>query len=171
MTDELRGLATRLADMVESIASASTRSGREISNPDALTCEQVERIARAIGADGHTIYPVEDFAHKADVPTELLEVAGLVRTYKSGDGPKSTITRGFSGERVEEMRGVYSLDVLRTLAGMTGYHSDKFGRGSEAEDCYRHLLALLEQHPPAHPGALFQPYARDRAEAGTTPKH
>lgn len=108
-----------------------------------------EAILRAASlCDGHTIFVPKAFVD-AGLPTEVVE--HLTTSHASDGSPKGTIF--VSGRAVQELRGVYGLDLLRFLALALGVDYPRaLGRGTEAAN----IRDALRQHlvrPPSSPVA------------------
>ena len=92
--------------------------------------------------DGHTILSPERLID-AGLPNEI--VAAVTTTYRSDTAsPKTTIF--VDGQPVEQVRGIYGLDLLQRLAGSLGVtYRACYGRGSQAaairEAIYEHYEA------------------------------
>ena len=142
-------------DMMKAIAEGVTINGATPSR-DAITFADARELLDKCASNGHSIFGAESFATDTGCPVHLLDHLGLVRTHESGSG-KHGITSG--GEAVDELRGVYALDVLRYLGGLVGFSSDKFGRGSEACDITTHLDRLFKNHAPREQ-ELYEIWAR-----------
>ena len=143
-------------DMMKAIAEGVTTNGATPSR-DAITFADARQLLNKCANNGHSIFGAESFATDTGCPVHLLEHLGLVCIHESGTG-KHGITSG--GEAVEELRGVYSLDVLRYLVGLVGFSSDKFGRGSKACDITAHLDDLFKHHAPKEENELYEIWAR-----------
>ena len=82
--------------------------------------------------DGHSIFPPTFYSTLVEV--EVLDRAGLVRTFRSDySNPKTTIFDR-AGNPIDSMTGVYNLDVLEWIADALDvtYHP-ALGRGSQAQ--------------------------------------
>ena len=101
-------------------------------SPDAI-------LKSADRCDGHCILDPQAFL-SAGLPAEI--VAHVTRCHKSDfSDPKATLVA--NGEAVEEITGVYGLDLLHFLATALGVtYMRAFGRGREA----RNIQAALHQH-------------------------
>ena len=105
-----------------------------------LPSQTILNVARL--CDGHTILPPERLID-AGLPNEV--VAAVTTTYRSDTtSPKTTIF--VDGQPVEQIRGIYSLDLLQRLAGALGVtYRECYGRGSQAtairEAVYEHFEA------------------------------
>jgi hypothetical protein len=84
-----------------------------------------------IGGDGHTLWGADADFFKG-VPKEIMD--SVTHTHKSDGTGKGSIF--VNGEVVEELHGVYGLDILWRLAKETGsdttHAGGMFGRGSQA---------------------------------------
>lgn len=103
------------------------------------TCGPEVIIQAAILCDGHCIFDPQAFLD-AGLPAPV--VAHLTRTYTSDpSSPKGTLF--VDGQPVQDLTGVYGLDLLRFLAGALGVdYARAFGRGTEA----RNIQAALREH-------------------------
>lgn len=80
--------------------------------------------------DGHSILKPQAFI-EAGLPQEV--VNHLTRTYRSDGTPKGTIF--VNGRPVQELAGVYGLDLLRFLASaLEVEYQSAMGRGFEAQN-------------------------------------
>ena len=95
------------------------------------------KVLDIIGYDGHTIWRAEAIA---EVNQSVADA--FTRTERSDGSWKGSITRSDTGQMVGELRGIYGLSVIRSLAGFYHEESHKFGRGSEA----RELTAKIYAH-------------------------
>jgi hypothetical protein len=89
------------------------------------------KLMDTIGGDGHTIWSAPALIEDG-VPTYIIDHFTTVE--KSDGSWKGSITSTETGDLVEELRGVYGLTVIRSLAGYYSVYSHKFGRGSEARE-------------------------------------
>ena len=95
-------------------------------------------LAAANQCDGHTIFKPQAFLN-AGLPDEIVD--HFTRRHNSGSLPKTTIY--VAGRPVEELTGVYGLDLLRFLAySLDVEYASALGRGTEA----RHIKAALQRH-------------------------
>ena len=100
--------------------------------------EQQSKLLDVIGGDGHTIYSADALKEQIDA-----YVIDRFTTVEKSDGSwKGSITSSETGELVSELRGVYGLTVIRSLAAHYGVTSHAFGRGTEA----RQLTAGIRDH-------------------------
>jgi len=94
--------------------------------------------------DGHTIFKPEAFTD-IGLPAEVTQL--FTSTYKSDGSPKGTIF--VNGQPVEELAGVYGLDLLRFIASALNVeYRSAMGRGFEAQNIQ---LALRQHFPPITP--------------------
>lgn len=100
-----------------------------------------------IGGDGHTIWSAD--ALKMDDPSLTFIIDNFTTVEKSDGSWKGSITSSETGELVQELRGVYGLTVIRSLARHYGVTSGAFGRGTEA----RQLTAGILEHIGKEAGA------------------
>jgi hypothetical protein len=98
---------------------------------DNVTVEEQVKLLDDIGGDGHTIWSAEGL--KEDGISAYI-VDAFTRVEKSDGSYKGSIFDSHTGELQKELRGVYGLSVIRSLAGHYGVTSHKFGRGSEARE-------------------------------------
>lgn len=95
-------------------------------------------LAAANRCDGHTIFKPQAF-----LDAGLLQaiVDYVTQTYRSDGSPKGTIF--VDGRAVEELAGIYGLDLLRFLAAALGVeYAGAIGRGFQA----RHIQEALKRH-------------------------
>jgi len=121
-----------------------------------LLLEQVKQcsphaVLRAASlCDGHSILAPQAFID-AGLPAEL--VAHLTTTHRSDGTPKGSIF--VDGRVVEELQGVYGLDVLRFMASALELeYRSALGRGFEAANIRQALTAHLKgtaKPPPPQP--------------------
>jgi hypothetical protein len=116
--------------------------------PRTMTRERCAQIVRALPAeiilkaasrcDGHTIFKPEAFLD-VGLPRDVVE--HVTRKYTSDGSPKGTIY--VEGKAVDQLSGVYGLDLLRFLASALGVeYRSALGRGFEAQN----IQAALRQH-------------------------
>ena len=96
-----------------------------------LDSKAILTMVDAINGDGHSLYAADaDFF--AGMPKEIME--SVTHTHKSDGTYKGTIF--VNGEAVEEMHGVYGLDILWKVANEIGADTSlaggMVGRGSQA---------------------------------------
>ena len=97
-----------------------------------LTKREALSLIDFFGYDGHGIYHVDKVAETTGVPESKLE--RWVHTHKTDTSdPKSTIY-GDSGRPITELRGIYALDVVDSIAYVLKIYSSMNGRGSRARD-------------------------------------
>lgn len=84
-----------------------------------------------VGSDGHTIFD-PDALKEAGCSAYIIDAFTTVE--KSDGSWKGSITDSRTGEMVKELRGLYGLTLVRSLARYYGVESHKFGRGSEARE-------------------------------------
>jgi hypothetical protein len=96
--------------------------------------------------DGHSILAPQAFLD-AGLPKEFVDQ--VTTTHRSDtSSPKSTIFVG--GKAVEELRGVYGLQMLRTLAHVLDIqYRDCIGRGFEASNIKEAIAERYKQPPSA----------------------
>lgn len=97
-----------------------------------FTWDQVSRLEQiqildTIGGDGHTIWSADGLKEDGCSPY----VVDAFTTVEKSDGSwKGSITT--ANGMVDELRGVYGLTLIRSLARHYGVTSHAFGRGTEA---------------------------------------
>ena len=115
-------------------------------------CDPTAVLAAAGRCDGHTIFDPKAFLD-AGLPAEVVQ--RLTATYRSDGTPKGTIF--VAGRAVDELAGVYGLDVLRFLAAALGVeYPSAFGRRTEARNIQAALAQRLRpaaKSPPPNGGA------------------
>jgi hypothetical protein len=118
-------------------------------NPKAYTklLEQVRALApeailaAARPCDGHSIFAPRLFL-ELGLPPDV--VAYVTRTHSSDGSPKGTVY--VHGQAVEQLDGVYGLDLLRLLASALGVtYPQKLGRGSQAREIQLALRCHFQQ--------------------------
>jgi hypothetical protein len=113
----------------------------DVSRQDQLAVLEI------FGDDGHSIYNADGLRADKVVAASVLDEFTVVE--KSTSSYKGSIFSVETGERVAEMRGIYGLTVIRSLAHHYGVTSNKFGRGSEARELTDKLRAILEKEAGA----------------------
>jgi hypothetical protein len=114
-----------------------TKTKKPAFSWDNVSQEQQIKLLETIGGDGHTIWSAPG----------LIEdgidgyIIGAFTTVEKSDGSWKGSIFNSSG-MVDELRGVYGLTVIRSLASHYGESSSKFGRGSEA----RELTEKIRKH-------------------------
>jgi len=104
-----------------------------------VTPEQQAKLLEVIGGDGHTIWSADGLIEDG---IDASIVAAFTRVEKSDSSYKGSI---FTDQgRVAELRGVYGLTVIRSLAAYYSETSGKFGRGSEARELTEKIRTHLE---------------------------
>lgn len=119
------------ATMVTATKSAYDMAKEFATDP--ANVGKVMALLRELGgwSAGHRLFGPEVFKESDTMPM----VAVFYRTHKSGNTHKSTIYEPGTGRRLDAVRGVHGLDVLRTLCGWYGVtFRTFFGRGSQAEE-------------------------------------
>lgn len=92
----------------------------------------------AYRCDGHTIFKPDAFLDDG-LPQAVVEY--VTRRYESDGSPKGTIY--VQGRSVEQLTGVYGLDLLRFLASALGVkYRSALGRGFEAQN----IQVALKHH-------------------------
>jgi len=98
-----------------------------------ISSETISGILDIIGDDGHTIYAVEAF-EKFGLPNEFMDRYIIV--HKSHETNPKHMIFGDGGKIINELSGVYGLDMLWGLAGEVDADiaaaSVKMGRGGQA---------------------------------------
>lgn len=100
---------------------------------DAVSLEGQIAVLDMFGDDGHTILDADAIREKSaenGVPTSVIDRFTTVE--KSDGSYKGSIFSTQTGETLAELRGIYCLSVIRSLAGYYGVTSHAFGRGTEA---------------------------------------
>jgi hypothetical protein len=100
-----------------------------------------------IGGDGHTIWSATALIEDG-VPAYVIDTFTTVErsdgSHKGSIYPSDSL--GLPGMPIlAELRGVYGLTVIRSLASHHGVSSWKMGRGSEARDLTEQIRAKLEK--------------------------
>jgi hypothetical protein len=116
----------------------STRSTRPTFSWADTTADQQRLLLNLIGNDGHTIWSAPGLVEDG-VPSAIVDA--FTHVERSGRDFKEMIFT--DGGAVRELRGVYGLTVIRSLARYHQVESDKFGRGSEARELTEKILARL----------------------------
>ena len=108
------------------------------------TAQDQQKLLDIIGGDGHTIWSANALVEDG-IPPYIVD---RFTTVEKSDGSwKGSI---FTDEgAVTELRGVYGLTVIRSLAAHYGVESHAFGRGTEA----RQLTAGIRDHLAKEVGA------------------
>lgn len=97
-----------------------------------LTKREALSLIDYFGNDGHGIYHVDKVAEATGVAESKLE--RWVHTHKSDFADHKSVVYGEDGTPVTEMRGVYALDVVDSIAYVLKIYSSMNGRGSRARD-------------------------------------
>jgi len=97
-----------------------------------------------IVADGHSIYE-PTFYEPYFTEAELNE-ANLISEHISDESDYKSTLFDNNGKKVVSLKGVYNLYFLEWLNGQlgTGKYSNKFGRGSQAQDYVRFIHEAVE---------------------------
>jgi hypothetical protein len=106
---------------------------------DNVSREQQLAVLDMFGDDGHSILNADTMRADSDIPAYVIDA---FETVEKSDGSYKGSIFSHTGERMAELRGIYCLTVIRSLARHYGVTSHKFGRGSEA----RELTAGIRQH-------------------------
>ena len=111
--------------------------GHDIATPKELLKLTIERAA---GDE-------EDVYYSPAGITILEDLIGVNERDHASDGTgKGSITSSETGQLVEEMRGVYCLDLIRDIASsLDAGHSAMMGRGSEARDLIGKIRDKIER--------------------------
>ena len=110
--------------------------------PPSLTKTQVRAILKKYGNDGHTLWDPEGFL-KIGIPKEIVD--RWTHVEKSDGTPKGTIIS--NGRIVKELKSIYGLSMLRSLADMVKADTSKcdaIGRGTEACQLTKAILQAIE---------------------------
>lgn len=99
---------------------------------DNVSWEDQRAVVEMFGDDGHSILNADALRADSTIPTSVIDHFETVE--KSDGSYKGSIFSTKTGERMPELRGIYCLSVIRSLAGYYGVTSTKFGRGSEARE-------------------------------------
>ena len=110
--------------------------------------DKIKEILSIVGGDGHSIYPIEFFLDKFDVPRNVIEYCEHT-LFSDPSNPKSTIYKG--GEEVESVTGVFTLDLHYRIAEDLGL-SDIIakagslkGRGFQAQELCNGIMEYLNE--------------------------
>jgi hypothetical protein len=95
------------------------------------------KVVELMGNDGHTIY---DTSRLIEAGLHPRIANTFSHTYKSDGSLKGSIES--NGVYVDELNGIYGLDVLWSLARYFNEESDKMGRGFQA----RELTEKIRKH-------------------------
>jgi len=109
---------------------------------DNVTREQQLAVVEMFGDDGHSILNADAMRADSDIPPYVIDAFETVE--KSDSSYKGSIFSSETGERMKELRGIYCLTVIRSLARHYGVRSSKFGRGSEARELTAGIRQQLE---------------------------
>lgn len=118
------------------LKTESHRGTRAVFSWDKVSLKAQRELLDVIGDDGHTIWSADGLKEDG---VDAYIVDAFTRVERSDGSHKGSIyAPGASGlpgtPIISELRGVYGLTVLRSLAAHYDVHSTKFGRGSEARD-------------------------------------
>jgi hypothetical protein len=96
---------------------------------DKTTVVEQSQVLYHVGGDGHTIFSADALKEAGCSPY----IIDAFTTVEKSDGSwKGSITSSETGDLVQELRGVYGLTLVRSLARYYGITSHAFGRGTEA---------------------------------------
>lgn len=109
---------------------------------DDISREQQLAVLEMFGDDGHSILNADALRADSDIPTAVIDAFETVE--KSDNSYKGSIFSPETGERLPELRGIYCLAVIRSLAHYHGVRSAKLGRGSEARELTAGIRQLLQ---------------------------
>jgi hypothetical protein len=112
---------------------------------DDISREQQLAVLEIFGDDGHSILDADRLRVSSGLPASLINAFETVE--KSDNSYKGSIFSPETGERLPELRGIYCLAVIRSLAHYYGVRSAKFGRGSEARELTAGIRQLLQVQP------------------------
>ena len=108
-----------------------------------LTKREAQRLIDYIGGDGHTIFDAAKLIEGTDVPENKL--ACWIHTHESDtSSPKETIFAN-DGTVVAEVRGIYGLNLVESIACALDCHSPMQGRGSMCRDLTVQINAKLRE--------------------------
>ena len=96
-----------------------------------VSLEDQVKVLDMFGDDGHSILNADAIRADSDIPVYVLDAFTTVE--KSDRSSVKTMLFTDQGP-VDELRGIYCLTVIWSLANYHGIHSSKFGRGSEARE-------------------------------------
>lgn len=116
---------------------------RNRKQPLTLTLNELQTIIDMCGNNGHSILKTDALATVNNV-----FVSAVTRTYHSDGSHKGSITDSATGRVVDDMTGVYTLDVLRMACRVIPLDttaSERFsGRGFTARALTGQLLAFVD---------------------------
>ena len=108
-----------------------------------LTKREAQRLIDYIGGNGHTIFDAAKLIEGTDVPENKLEC--WIHTHESDtSSPKETIFAN-DGSVVAEVRGIYGLDLIESIAYVLDCRSECMGRGSRCRDLTDQVRAKLRE--------------------------
>ena len=114
---------------------------------DTVSQDEQILVLDMFGDDGHSILNADAMRAESDIPIAVIDAFETVE--KSDGSYKGSIFSEQTGERLLELRGIYCLTVIRSLARHHGVTSHKFGRGSEARELTAGLRAILQKEAGA----------------------
>jgi len=104
--------------------------------------DQQAKLLDVIGGDGHTIWSAD--ALKAD-GLDAAMIDAFTTVEKSDGSWKGSIFSSETGELQPELRGVYGLSVIRSLASHYLVTSAAFGRGTEARQLTQGIRERMDE--------------------------
>lgn len=100
-----------------------------------------QAILAEIGGDGHTLWDPQALK---DAGLNAQAIDYFTRVEKSDGSWKGSIW-GDNGQMIKEVRAVYGLSLIRSLAAFYGFESHAFGRGTEARQLTEQLAPRLAE--------------------------
>ncbi len=117
----------------------SVRKGPRFSWAEVPLADQAKLIEE-IGFDGHTIWDADKLKESG---LNARAIDQFTTVEKSDGSWKGSIFSTTTGELQAELRGVYGLSLIRSLATYHDIHSHAFGRGTEARQLSGDLQSRL----------------------------
>ena len=114
-----------------------------------LTKREALSLIDYFGNDGHGIYHVDKVAEATGVPESKLE--RWSHTHKSDSSSHKSTIYGDDGKPITELRGIYALDVVESIAYVLKIYSSMNGRGSRARDLSDQIKEALSPTNLDHP--------------------
>ena len=119
-------------------------TANEIKTDARFTVKHARAVAEHFSNDGHGLWTVQSVAEGIGVPLDIARQ--WEHTYESDGSWKGSIW-GENGERVKEVRAVYALDVVESVAHALGIRSELRGRGFRCRGLCADILNATESMP------------------------
>ena len=111
---------------------------------NAYSVQHARCVAEMFKDDGHTLWTAEGVAEETGVPISV--VKRWERVHESDGSYKGSIWS--DGTMVDEVRAVYSLDAVESVAFDLGITSDLRGRSFRGRALCQSIIQITETMPP-----------------------